>query len=218
MLLKLCFKNNYGWIFGALYQSINGTTQPPKQPKFRFGHGREIGRVKDCFFCLPEYFEETICDQQQSCGFCLEKICRHLRALSEVAKTQNNLKRHTNLNVIRTMAHEMQIVTAICDLDPVVCSQGHFPLSEERQNFIFNKGFCPSDITGSCFMAVSQLLMCAFPMISYPLCILGTGWAETPAQGDVTRTRANEPQGRQTGRQAKLPPGKIPSHTCSKIK
>lgn len=69
----------------------------------------------------------------------------------------------------------MQFVTGICGLDPVVCLQGHFLLSGERQNFIFSKSFCPNDITGACSMAISQLLMCAFPMTSYPLCILGMG-------------------------------------------
>lgn len=144
ILLKLCFKNNYSWIFGALYQSINGTTQPPKQEKFKFGHGKKSGRVKDCIFCLPGYFEETICDQKQLCIFCLEKkICRHVKALSEVAETQNNKKSHSNLHVNRTMAQGMQFVTGLCDLDSIVCLWGHFLLSEERQNFYSTKAFVP---------------------------------------------------------------------------
>lgn len=91
MLLKLCFKNNYSWIFGALYQSINGKTQPPKRPKFRFGHGK--WKSERLYFLSSRIFwSHYLWSTTIACFFLEKQICRYLRALSEVAKTQNNKK------------------------------------------------------------------------------------------------------------------------------
>lgn len=51
MLLKLCFKSNYGWILGPLYLiGVLMKPQQPKQPQLKFRIGKKNGRVKNCPF------------------------------------------------------------------------------------------------------------------------------------------------------------------------